>query len=163
MFDSWKKLFIGDAKERDKVLAPVEGKVVPLSEVNDPAFRQEILGKGVAIIPERGRIVAPFDGVVSVMFETKHAVSVTSEHGTEVIIHVGLDTVRLKGSYYTSFKNQGDHVKQGDLLLEFDRKAIKEAGYDLITPVIVCNPSCYPHMVCHSGIQVKELEPIIDL
>ena len=97
------------------------------------------------------------------MFETKHAVSVTSEHGTEVIIHVGLDTVRLKGSYYTSFKNQGDHVKQGDLLLEFDKKAIKEAGYDLITPVIVCNPSCYPDMVCHSGFQVKELEPIIDL
>ncbi len=163
MFHSLKKIFLGDKNEKEWVLAPVEGKVVPLSEVNDPAFSQEILGKGVAIVPEKGRIVAPFDGVVSVMFQTKHAVSVTSEKGVEVIIHVGLDTVHLKGDHFTSFKNQGDHVKQGELLLEFDRKAIKEAGYELITPVIVCNTSCYPNMACHSGMQVKELEPIIEL
>lgn len=163
MFGSLKKIFMGDGKEKERVLAPVEGKVVPLSEVNDLAFSQEILGKGVAIVPERGRIVAPFDGVVSVMFETKHAVSVTSEKGAVVIIHVGLDTVKLKGDHYTSFKHQGDPVKQGELLLEFDIKAIKEAGYELITPVIVCNTSSYPNMVCHSGMRVKELEPIIDL
>jgi PTS system beta-glucosides-specific IIC component len=163
MFGSLKKIFLGDKNEKEWVLAPVEGKAIPLSEVNDPAFSQEILGKGVAIVPEKGRIVAPFDGVVSVMFQTKHAVSVTSEKGAEVIIHVGLDTVHLKGDHFTSFKNQGDHVKQGELLLEFDRKAIKEAGYELITPVIVCNTSCYPNMVCHSGMQVKELEPIIEL
>jgi PTS system beta-glucosides-specific IIC component len=163
MFRSLKKIFVGDKNEKEWVLAPVEGKVVPLSEVNDPAFSQEILGKGVAIVPEKGRIVAPFDGVVSVMFETKHAVSVTSEKGAEVIIHVGLDTVHLKGDHFTSFKKQGDHVKQGELLLEFDRKAIKEAGYELITPVIVCNISCYPNMVCHCGMQVKELAPIIEL
>jgi PTS system beta-glucosides-specific IIC component len=163
MFDSLKKIFIGEEKEKERVLAPVEGNVVPLSEVNDPAFSQEILGKGVAIVPEKGRIVAPFDGVVSVMFETKHAVSITSENGAEVIIHVGLDTVNLKGDHYTSYKHQGDNVKQGELLLEFDRKAIKEAGYELITPVIVCNTSCYPNMVCHSGMHVKELEPIIEL
>ncbi len=164
MLDSLKKIFGGGGeKEREKILAPVEGTAVPLSEVNDSAFSQEILGKGIAIIPARGRIVAPADGVLTVMFETRHAVSITTDRGAEVIVHVGLDTVNLKGEYYTSYKKQGDRVKAGELLLEFDIPAIREAGYDVITPVIVCNTPDYPDIVCHTGMQVKELEPIIEL
>lgn len=164
MFDSLKKIFGGGGeKEREKILAPVEGTVVPLSEVNDPTFSQEILGKGVAIIPAKGRIVAPANGILTVVFETKHAVSITTPEGAEIIVHVGLDTVNLKGEHYTAHKKQGDKVKAGELLLEFDMAAIKEAGYEVITPVIVCNTPNYPDMVCHTGMQVKELEPIIEL
>ncbi len=153
----------GEKKKEKKILAPVEGSVVPLSEVNDPTFSQEILGKGVAIIPAKGRIVAPADGILTVVFETKHAVSITTPEGAEIIVHVGLDTVNLKGEHYTAHKKQGDKVKAGELLLEFDMAAIKEAGYEVITPVIVCNTPNYPDMVCHTGMQVKELEPIIEL
>ena len=108
MFDSLKKIFGGGGeKEREKVLAPVEGTVVPLSEVNDPTFSQEILGKGVAIIPAKGRIVAPADGILTVVFETKHAVSITTPEGAEIIVHVVLDTVNLKGEHYTAYKKTG--------------------------------------------------------
>lgn len=164
MFDSLKKIFGGGGeKEREKILSPMEGRVVNLSEVNDPTFSQEILGKGVAIIPEKGRVVAPADGILTVMFETRHAVSLTTQKGAEIIIHVGLDTVNLKGDHYTAYKKQGDRVKAGELLLEFDMEAIKEAGYDVITPIIVCNTPDYPDMVCLSGKQVRELETIIEL
>ena len=163
MFSSLKKMFSGGEKEREKILAPVEGKAVPLSEVSDPTFSQEILGKGVAIIPEKGRIVAPDSGVLTVMFETKHAVSVTTDGGAEIIVHVGLDTVNLKGEHFTAHKQQGDKVKAGELLLEFDMEAIKAAGYDVITPVIICNTPDFPDMVCHTGQDVKELDTIIEL
>lgn len=164
MFQSLKKMFSGEAeKKKEIILSPVEGKAVPLSEVNDPAFSQEVLGKGVAIIPEKGRVVAPADGVLTVMFETKHAISVTTDGGAELIVHVGLDTVKLKGRHYTSFKKQGERVKAGELLLEFDLDAIREEGYDVITPVIVCNTPNFPGMLCHTQMEVKELEPIIEL
>ncbi len=164
MFQSLKKMFSGGNEEKgEKVLAPVEGTVIPLSQVNDLAFSQEILGKGVAIVPAKGRVVAPADGVLTVMFETKHAVSITTDKGAEIIIHVGLDTVSLKGEHYTSYKNQGDRVKTGELLLEFDLEAIKSAGYEVVTPVIICNHQEFPNMVCHDGTDVKELDMLIEL
>lgn len=164
MFGSLKKLFGNDAeKEKQVLLAPLEGRTVPLSEVNDPTFSQEILGKGLAIVPEKGRIVAPADGVLTVVFETKHAISLTTAKGAEIIIHVGLDTVNLKGEHYISHKNQGDKVKAGELLLEFDVEAIQKAGYDVITPIIVLNSPQYPEMVCYTDRQVKELDEIIKL
>ena len=164
MFQSLKKMFGGGNEEKgEKILAPVEGTVIPLSQVNDPAFSQEILGKGVAILPAKGQIVAPADGVLTVVFETKHAVSVTTDKGAEIIIHVGLDTVRLNGEHYTSHKKQGDRVKAGDLLLEFDIEAIKSAEYEVVTPVIICNHQEFPDMVCHTGKDVKELDVIIEL
>lgn len=156
-----KKMF--GVKERGKILSPVEGKAVPMSEVSDPTFSQEILGKGVAIIPAKGRVVAPADGVMSVVFDTLHAVSITTDNGAELIIHVGLDTVNLKGQYYKAHVKQGEHVKAGDLLLEFDIDSIRAAGYDVITPVIVCNTPNYPEMNCMTGMDVKELDPIIEL
>ena len=162
MFSSLKKMF-GGKEEKKTVLAPAAGKAVSLKEVNDPTFSQEILGKGVAIIPSEGKIVAPADGTISVFFETKHAVSISAENGAEIIVHVGLDTVNLKGEHFTAHKQQGDKVKTGELLLEFDMEAIKAAGYDVITPVIICNTPDFPDMVCHTGQDVKELDTIIEL
>ena len=162
MFSSLKKMF-GGKEEKKTVLAPAAGKAVSLKEVNDPTFSQEILGKGVAIIPSEGKIVAPADGTISVFFETKHAVSISAENGAEIIVHVGLDTVSLKGEHFTAHKQQGDKVKAGELLLEFDMEAIKAAGYDVITPVIICNTPDFPDMVCHTGQDVKELDTIIEL
>lgn len=162
MFSSLKKMF-GGKEEKKTVLAPATGKAVSLKEVNDPTFSQEILGKGVAIIPSEGKIVAPADGTISVFFETKHAVSISAENGAEIIVHVGLDTVNLKGEHFTAHKQQGDKVKAGELLLEFDMEAIKAAGYDVITPVIICNTPDFPDMVCHTGQDVKELDTIIEL
>lgn len=162
MFKSLKQMFGGsDAKKQ--ILAPVPGRVVPMGEVSDPTFSQEILGKGVAIVPSEGKVVAPADGEVAVLFGTKHAVSIRTEAGTELIIHIGLDTVNLKGEHFTAHVAQGDHVKAGDLLVEFDLAAIKDAGYDVITPVIICNTPDYPDMVCRTGIEVKALDPVIDL
>ncbi|MBE5977327.1 PTS sugar transporter subunit IIA [Lacrimispora xylanisolvens] len=163
MFEAWKKYLKRGGGNKEEILAPVEGLAVPLSEVKDPAFSQEILGKGMAIIPSKGRIVAPVSGVLSVMFETMHAVSITADNGAEVMIHVGLDTVKLKGEGFQSFKKQGERVKAGELLLEFDLKGIQAKGYDLITPVIILNTMEYPDMKCHVGKHIMELEPIIEL
>ena len=97
------------------------------------------MGKGAAIIPTEGRAVSPVDGVVSAIFETKHAIGLTADNGTEILIHIGLDTVKLGGKHFTAHVKSGDRVKSGDLLVEFDIKAIQEEGYEIITPVLVTN------------------------
>lgn len=164
MFGSLKKMFGGSGESvKKEILAPVEGEVVPMNQVNDPMFSQEILGKGVAIIPAVGRAVAPADGEVIVVFDTKHAVSMKTTFGAEIIIHIGLDTVNLNGEHYTTHVKVGDKVKAGDLLVEFDIPKIVEAGYEVITPVLICNTPDFPDMVCHTGMTVKELDPIIEL
>lgn len=162
MFGSLKKLF-GGTEDKKQILAPAAGKVIPMSQVADPTFSQEILGKGVAIIPSEGRFVAPVSGEVAVMFETKHAVSIKGDNGAELIVHIGLDTVNLKGQYYKAHVRQGEKVKAGDLLVEVDLEKVKAAGYDVTTPVIICNTPAYPNMVCHTGMDVKAMEPVIDL
>ena len=162
MFKSLKQMF-GGSNAKKQILAPVSGRVVPMSEVNDTTFSQEILGKGVAVVPSEGKVVAPASGEVVVMFETKHAVSIRTEDGAELIIHIGLDTVNLRGEHFTAHVAQGDHVKAGDVLVEFDMEAIKEAGYDVITPIVICNTPDFPNMVCHTGMEVKALDPVIDL
>ena len=161
MFSALKK-FLGGA-EKKEILAPVSGKVIPMSQVADPTFSQEILGKGVAVIPSEGRIVAPASGEVVVMFETKHAVSIKADNGAELIVHIGLDTVNLKGKYFESHVKQGDRVQAGDLLITADLEQIRAAGYDVITPVLICNTPDFPDMVCHTGMQVKPADPIITL
>ena len=163
MFGGFKKLFGGSQEERKVILAPVSGKAVPMSQVADPTFSQEILGKGVAIVPDSGTFVAPASGEVAVMFETKHAVSIKADCGAEFIIHIGMDTVNLKGQYFHACVAQGDKVKAGDKLVEVDLEKVKEAGYDVTTPIVICNTPDFPHMVCHSGMDVKALDPIIEL
>lgn len=162
MFQTLKKMF-GGKKEAAEVLSPVSGSVVPLSEVNDPAFAQEILGKGVAVKPSEGEFRAPLSGEVTVMFDTGHAVSIRGDNGAEVIVHIGLDTVQLKGQYFTAHVKQGDRVQAGDLLITADLEQIRAAGYDVITPVLICNTPDFPDMVCHTGMQVKPADPIITL
>lgn len=138
MFNLFKK------KEKKHVVgSPAKGKAVSLKEVNDPTFAEEMLGKGAAVIPEEGKIYAPADGEIGMVFETLHAVSMTTDFGAELLIHVGLDTVRMKGDGFTGHVKAGDHVKKGDLLLEVDLEKVKAAGYDTITPVLVCNTPDY--------------------
>lgn len=119
--------------------APVSGKLVSIKEVGDPTFSEEILGKGAAVIPSDGKVYAPADGVISTIFPTGHAAAVTTDSGAEILIHVGLDTVKLDGKHFTIHAVEGQPVKKGDLLLEADLEKIKEEGYDIITPVVVCN------------------------
>ena len=121
------------------VAAPLKGRIVPLEEVNDAVFSQKVLGDGVAILPLEGKVYSPVDGVVSTLFETKHAIGLTSRDGVELLIHIGIDTVNLQGKYYTSYVETGSQVKTGDLLISFEEEAIKKEGYDTVTPVLVTN------------------------
>ncbi|MDT0116169.1 beta-glucoside-specific PTS transporter subunit IIABC [Microbacterium sp. PRF11] len=126
------------------VLSPVDGTVVALSDVPDAAFADGSLGKGVAIRPTSGAVYAPFDGTVVAAFPTGHAIGLRGVDGVELLIHVGLDTVKLGGQHFTLKVQSGAVVKAGDLLLEFDGDAIAAAGYDLITPIVVTNGDLYP-------------------
>lgn len=143
MFGSLKGKFGFGKKAGEVVAAPVQGKAVAISEVSDPTFGQEILGKGVAIIPSVGRVVAPVDGVIEMVFDTKHAVSMVSDSGIQILVHVGLDTVTLKGEPFKAYVEAGQKVKTGDLLLEFDIAAIQAAGLETITPMVICNTDDY--------------------
>ena len=136
--------------------SPAKGKAVPLSEVNDPTFAEEMLGKGVAVIPAEGRICAPADGKIDMVFDTLHAVSMVTDYGAEVLIHVGLDTVKLKGDGFTGHVKAGERVKKGDLLLEVDLDKVKAAGYDIITPVLVCNTDDFASV---EGLYGKDVVP----
>lgn len=139
------------------ITSPVEGKVIPLTEVKDSTFAQEILGKGAAIIPEKGVVYAPFDGKVDAVFETGHALGLVSEDGVELLIHVGIDTVNLKGKYFTPKKKSGDTMKKGDILLEFDIDKIKADGYDVTTPIIISNTEQFAKVkACEDKVVTKE-------
>lgn len=137
-----------------EVLAPLDGDAVAISEVSDPTFGEEILGRGVAIRPSKGRVVSPVSGTIETIFDTGHAVSIHSDAGTDILIHVGLDTVQLAGEGYTKHVENGQHVNVGDLLIEFDMEAIKAKGYDVITPVIICNSDDYTDFDFTTGSKV---------
>ena len=160
MFNFFKKK---ENEYYDVVGAPLKGEAVPSSEVNDPTFAEEMLGKGMAIKPSEGKVYAPFDGTVAMVFDTKHAVSVVSNKGTELLIHVGLDTVMLKGEHYTACVESGATVKKGDVLLEFDMEAIKAAGYEVITPVVICNADDYKDVIRTTGTQVEPGDVVMQL
>lgn len=127
----------------EEIFAPLKGQVISLDKVNDSVFSSGSLGKGMAIIPSEGKIYAPADGTISAFFETGHAIGVTSKHGAEILIHVGIDTVNLKGKYFYPKVKQNEQVKKGELLLEFDLNKMKEEGYDCTTMIIVTNSQQY--------------------
>lgn len=129
------------------VVAPISGEVKELSEVEDDAFSTGALGQGLAIVPSEGKVYAPVDGEVSTFFPTGHAIGLVSENGVEVLIHVGMDTVKLDGKGFTPKVAQGAKVKKGDLLLEFDIEAIKTAGYSVVTPMIITNTADYADVI----------------
>lgn len=134
--------------EKIELCAPVSGTVKALSDVPDKTFAEKVLGDGAAIIPEEGKIYAPADGTVANIMDSKHGIMFVTDSGAEVLIHIGLDTVNLKGKYFKSYVSDGDKVKKGTLLVEFDLEAIKGEGYNLITPMVVTNISDYIKAVC---------------
>ena len=138
-----------DAKTaaNETITAPVKGEVKPLTEVEDDAFSSEAMGRGIAVVPAEGRLYAPCDGEIMAFFPTGHAIGMLSEGGAEILIHVGMDTVQLDGKGFTPKAAQGDKVKKGDLLLEFDIEAIKAAGLSTVTPIIITNTADYADVV----------------
>lgn len=145
------------------IASPLSGACIPLGEVNDATFAQEILGKGSAVVPETGVVYAPFDGKVEAMFDTGHAVGLVSEDGVELLIHVGIDTVNLKGKYFHPQKKAGDVVRKGDVLIEFERQEILDAGYDITTPVIVANSEKYAKIEAVSREYITAMEPLLQI
>jgi beta-glucoside PTS system EIICBA component len=143
---------------KESIVSPITGEVKALSEVKDDAFASEAMGKGVAIEPAVGKVVTPVDGVVSAVFPTGHAVGITSNEGAEILIHIGINTVQLNGKYFTPHVKRGDTVKQGDLLVDFDLDKIKEAGFDVTTPVIITNTDRYIEILelGKRNVQAKE-------
>jgi PTS system beta-glucosides-specific IIC component len=145
------------------ITSPVKGKKVNISKINDETFAKEIIGKGIAVESVDGRVVAPFDGTVATVFRTKHVIGLRSEEGVELLIHIGIDTVELEGKFFTSHVQDGDTIKKGDLLLEFDKKAIEEAGYETIIPVLVTNTSAYLEIVASEEGYVEIGETLLTI
>lgn len=134
----FKGLF-GKKEKNNKLYAPINGEAVLLENIEDPMFSEKILGDGIAIEPSEGKVYSPVDGTISMIADTKHAIGINTPDGLELLIHIGMDTVALKGEGYTSKAEVGDSVKKGDLLMEFDMDLIKGKGYSCVTPMIITN------------------------
>lgn len=153
-----------DTADKTVIIAsPLKGQAIPMTEVNDPTFAAEILGKGIAVVPAEGKVTAPCDGTIVSIFDTNHAIGMQSNDGAEILIHVGLNTVELNGKHFTPHIKSGDTVKKGDLMLEFDMDAIKAAGYDVTTPVIISNHFNYSNIDVTTGKTVEHGEDVIRL
>ena len=149
---------------KDTVLsACLNGTVVPLADVKDEAFASGVLGDGIAIEPSDGELVAPADGEISSTFETHHAVGMTTADGAELLMHIGIDTVKLGGKHFTYLVNDGDKVKKGQPLIRFELEAIKAEGYPVTTPVIVCNTDDYAAVEAKAGDTVKQGDALLEL
>lgn len=145
-----------------EICSPIAGEIKPLSEVPDAAFASGAMGKGVGILPAEGKVYAPFDGTVEVLFPTLHAVGLSSDSGVEALIHVGTDTVELGGKYFTAHVKQGDRVKKGQLLLEFDKDAIADQ-YSILTPVLISNSDQFASVETMTGQNASLNDPILKL
>ena len=149
---------------KDTVLsACLNGTVVPLADVKDEAFASGVLGDGIAIEPSDGELVAPADGEISSTFETHHAVGMTTADGAELLMHIGIDTVKLGGKHFTYLVNEGDKVKKGQPLIRFELEAIKAGGYPVTTPVIVCNTDDYAAVEAKASGTVKQGDALLEL
>jgi PTS system beta-glucosides-specific IIC component len=156
------KLF-GKEKKENGLFAPMAGQAVPVTEVPDPTFAEGMLGDGIAIIPTEGKVYAPCDATVDMMFTTGHAVSLIGDNGAEILIHVGLETVGLEGKPFTVHVDNGQKVKKGDLMIEVDLEAVKAAGLNTITPVLVCNSGDFTTFNKSTGMAVTNADVVIDL
>ena len=145
------------------VAAPISGYAIPLSEVSDEAFSSGVLGKGVAIVPSEGKVYAPCDGEISTLFPTGHAIGITADNKAELLLHIGMDTVKLEGKYFNPKVETGTKVHTGDLLLEFDLEKIKEAGYDTTTPVLVTNYTDFADVSSETDREVTAGEDLISI
>ncbi len=140
-----------------------KGKVLELNEVPDPTFAEKMLGDGFAMAPHKGEIVSPINGVVELIFDTKHGISLLSDEGVEILIHIGIDTVKLKGEHFSNVANTGDKVKMGDVLVKFDIEAIEKAGYSTITPLIITNTDDYKKIQIKKLGNTEELENVLEI
>ena len=147
----------------DKVYAPIQGNIIKLESVKDEAFSSGAMGKGIAIEPKEGKVYAPFDGIIETAFPTKHAIGLTSDKGVELLIHVGMDTVKLGGAHFISHIEEGQKIKKGDLLLEFNIEKIRGAGYPTLTPVIVTNSDDYSEVGITSASSVNAGDDLLDV
>ena len=127
-------------KTQIEIAAPVSGEIVPITTVSDPVFAQEMVGKGIAIMPGDGNFYAPCDGTLVSLFPTGHAFAISSDDGAEVLVHIGIDTVKLEGRHFDIKATQGDRVKKGDLIVTVDLDGVKSENYEVVTPVIISNP-----------------------
>lgn len=151
----------GKLVKKEIIYAPLKGKVRPLAECKDDAFAQGILGKGVLLIPQEGKVYAPFDGTVTTLFPTKHALGLISDAGCEVLIHIGMDTVQLEGKYFEAHTQQGARVKKGELLVSYDMEKVKAAGYSLETPVLITNSGDYVDFIETGKEQAESQDELI--
>ena len=141
------KASVESGKKEEVIVAPVKGEVKALTEIADEAFSSEAMGKGIAIVPSEGKVYAPASGTLTTFFKTGHAMGITTDNGAEVLIHVGMDTVKLDGKGFKQIAKEGDRVKKGDLLLEFDIDFIKGEGYSVDTPIIITNTDEYSDVI----------------
>lgn len=147
----------------ETIYAPLQGKAMPLLKVEDGVFSEEMLGKGIAIEPSSNKIVSPVNGTISMVFETKHAIGITSEDGAEILIHMGIDTVQLNGNHFDVKVNTGDSIEVGDLLAEADFEMIKKEGYRTITPVIITNTDDYTSISSLASGDVKHNDALLGI
>ena len=143
------------------ISSPLAGKVIPMNEVPDDTFAAQVLGKGMAVLPHEGKVVAPCEAEVTTLFDTKHAIGLTTRDGVELLIHVGINTVELGGKYYEVYVAEGDKVEPGQLLATFDMEGIQNAGYNMTTPVIVTNSDDYKMVEGAATGTVQRMEPLI--
>ncbi|WP_426462247.1 beta-glucoside-specific PTS transporter subunit IIABC [Staphylococcus equorum] len=159
-----KEKFKHDGNTENSIIqSPITGEVIPLSKVNDPTFASELLGKGVAIIPEDGKIYAPVSGKITALLDSHHAIGITSDTGVEILIHVGIDTVELGGKYYEPKVENNQDITQGNLLLEFDKSSIIAAGYEVVTPIIITNSDNYKDVESLTNEKVKKGEDLLNV
>lgn len=149
--------------EKNCVYAPVSGKVIQLNAVSDGMFAKELLGKGIAIEPNSDVIYAPISGKITAAPKSCHAVAMTSPDGVEVLIHIGFNTVELKGQYFKTSISKGDEVKAGQKLIEFNRAKIRKAGYDITIPVVITNSDDYTDVSTVTDKDVTVLEKVIQV
>lgn len=143
--------------------SPLSGKIVPLEQVEDEAFSEKVLGDGIAVEPVEGKLYAPCNGRIEMVFDTKHAVSLVSSTGCEILLHIGIDTVKLNGKYFQTHVSGGQSVQKGDLLISFDIKGIKSAGYKTTTPMIICNTESYTSVTAVASGRISAGEKILKI
>lgn len=146
---------LADSNNYESIKAPMSGQVLKLSEIKDPAFSSEMIGKGLAINPNNGKVCSPVDGKVSMLFETNHAIGITSDKGLDILIHIGMDTVELKGKGFSSSVKNGDRIEVGQALIDVDLDLLKAEGYDIVTPIVITNVDKIKDLVETSSDQIS--------
>ncbi|WP_152655963.1 PTS glucose transporter subunit IIA [Oceanobacillus sp. CFH 90083] len=157
----FEKLFKKKENQEIELFAPINGEVIPLEEVPDPVFAEKMMGDGIAIKPADGKVVSPIDGNIVQAFPTKHAVGIKASNGTEILIHIGLETVALDGEGFTIHVKEGDKVKKGDALVDVDLAVVGEKAVSTVTPMLITNMSDIEALHKQDVKQVRASEDVV--